>query len=238
MKKSQNYFFAALLIIFCFLVLDARLNEKMLSIKGIRIQSQSEKNKMHQANKTESRSAAHIDTSSSSTNQSAEKNSLAAFKQQLKAESNLIGQTTEHIEETEKRLQQMADNLDAYQLNYLKSVVMDLNQAGDERALAIELLSRNTSNTAAQILKEFALSNDRGLRGVAKDQEIVFKAQAIEGIAAQPEKSLALQYLSEISRKTDSAFLNDRALRAQAVIKDNVQSLEKQDQKALEKLVK
>ena len=132
----------------------------------------------------------------------------------------------------------MADNLDAYQLNYLKSVVMDLNQAGDERALAIELLSRNTSNTAAQTLKEFALSNDRGLRGVAKDQEIVFKAQAIEGIAAQPEKSLALQYLSEISRKTDSAFLNDRALRAQAVIKDNVQSLEKQDQKALEKLVK
>ena len=94
MKKSQNYFFAALLIIFCFLVLDARLNEKMLSIKGIRIQSQSEKNKMHQANKTESQSAKSVNTSNSLINQSAEKNSLGAFKQLLQAESNLIGQTT------------------------------------------------------------------------------------------------------------------------------------------------
>lgn len=238
MKKSQNYFFAALLIVFCFLVLDARLNEKILSIKGIRTQSAIEKNKLPLANKNTLKDSAGNNSLPSTAAQSAEKKSLTAFQQQLKIESDLIGQTTDHIEETEKRLQKMAEALDSSQLSYLKNVVMDLNQAGDERALAIELLSRNASSVAAQTLKEFALSNDRGLRGVAKDQEIVFKAQAIEGIAAQSQKSLALQYLSEISRKTDSAFLNDRALRAQAVIKDNFESLEKQDQKALEKLVK
>lgn len=120
--------------------------------------------------------------------------------------------------------------------DYLKSVLINKSNAGDDRALAIELLSRSQTPEAAEILKNYTITEMNDV-GVDKNQELVFKAQAIEGLAGFQDENIALSYLNEISQKTDYSFLQDRTRRAQAAIKNEAPAVEKQDLDALKKIV-
>ena len=59
--------------------------------------------------------------------------------------------------------------------SYLKLVLLSEKSSGDERAMAIELLTRNQTQEAAEILKNYTIS-DSSNGNLKSDEDIVFKA--------------------------------------------------------------
>lgn len=167
--------------------------------------------------------------------------SLQQFKTEFHHEVLQVGKTTDEPNAVENRMQSIARQMEPEHIQYLEQVLLDRKQGGDERAMAVELLSRNQSEQAENILKNFILQdqgavvNNKGQR--QQEQEIIFKAQAIEGIAGREDKSLARKHLDEIANKSSQSFLVDRAKRAKAQIDGQLRSLDSQDNEALKKLI-
>ena len=59
----------------------------------------------------------------------------------------------------------------------------------------------------------------------------------MEGIAAFPQKDLAISSLTQLNPRVSESFLKDRINRSVASLKNQAPSAEKQDEDALEKLV-
>ena len=232
--KGRNYFILALFLIFGFLLLDAKLNQKLMDLRGTAKNGPASSKLI--ANKSSEQSQNLSPRTLSS--EVLKDPEVTEFVQKFEKETELVGVPTNNLEALDARLQQFSESLTEKQILYLKDLLFNLNQSGDSRAMAIELLSRSKNTMATEILKNFSTVSNSSLTGASRDQEIVFKAQAIEGISMQPEKNLAVKYLDEISQKTDSTFLNDRAQRARAHLIDGVGTLEQQDNQALKKLIR
>lgn len=115
------------------------------------------------------------------------------------------------------------------------------DQDGDQRAMAVELLSRNKTPEALQALQDFVIYHQTdGSTGWSRQREFesVLRAQAIEGIAAYPKKELALSSLNSLSQHVSESFLRDRIARSGEYLRHGkTDPIEKQDENALKKLV-
>lgn len=163
--------------------------------------------------------------------------SVQQFKSEFKHEVAQIGQVQVDTEAVENRLQAIARQMEPEHRDYLKMILNNDKSNGDERAMAIELLTRNQTPEAAEMLKNYSIS-DSPNGNLKSDEDIVFKAQAIEGLAGYQDRNLAISYLNEISQKTNYSFLQDRVRRAQSALKNEGPTIETQDLEALKKIVK
>ncbi len=149
-----------------------------------------------------------------------------------------VGQLQSNPDEAEQKIQSLASTLTARDLNSLSNVISDKNAVGDQRAMAVELLSRHHSVEALKKLEQFVQDHDdSGTWSREREFESVLRAQAVEGIAAFPQKDLAITSLTQLNPLISESFLKDRISRSVANLKNQAPSAEKQDEDALEKLV-
>lgn len=149
-----------------------------------------------------------------------------------------IGKLQSSPDEAEQKIRLIAAALTARDLNSLSNVINDKKAVGDQRAMAVELLSRHHSVEALKKLEQFVQDHDDSSTwSREREFESVLRAQAVEGIAAFPQKDLAITSLTQLNPKVSESFLKDRISRSVAGLKNQAPSAEKQDNEALEKLV-
>jgi hypothetical protein len=170
----------------------------------------------------------------------AEKGVSPEFISQFRAEAAEIGRPQADVEQLENRLQSWARHLLLEEIKYLSEVINDLKKNGDERALALDLLGRNQSQASLSELKDFVLSKENSALDsrARRDEELIFKVQAVEEIAASSSQAEALSYLREIQNLTDQSFVKDRVQRSISHLKGLSAAPEIQDNEALKKLIK
>lgn len=191
--------------------MDYSLTQKMMRIKSSRVPAtatlKGSESKIVQA-----------DSLSTST-------SLNQFKADFKYEVSQIGRADANAdaEKIENRIQGLARQMEPEHRDYLKFVINTENLSADDRAMAIELLSRNQSEESAKILKDFALAKAPRSQAAA-ERAVIFKAKAIEGLEVYQDRRVAIGYLDEISRGAEHSFIKDRARRAEVNLKSTQSS--------------
>ncbi len=149
-----------------------------------------------------------------------------------------VSQLQENPEVAEQKMQALAGELSSRDIKKLSEVMQDAKSNGDQRAMAVELLSRHQSIDSLKQLENFI---QQPLAGGAwnrnREFESVLRAQAIEGIASYPQKDLALSSLMGLDPKLNESFLKDRIKRSMAGLKNQAPAAEKQDDNALKKLI-
>ena len=155
------------------------------------------------------------------------------FVQQLSKLNAEIGQTHEKPELIEKKLDDFSKKLSPVEIAILKSKIFDIGLNGDDRAMAVELLSRNRTAIAFNILADFISTSDQKL---SIEFETILKAQAIEGITQFSNRDEAIFMLEKLESKQSNSFLADRMRRAVVGLRFN-QPLQKQDEASLKKLL-
>lgn len=226
--KIRKYYFLCLFLLVGFLMMDHFVNQKMMRLKNPdKISNQVLQNTQKLA----------TDIVQSSAYENIDSVSLLQFKSDFKYEVFQIGQTQANPDQIENRLQGLARQMEPAHRLYLKSILIDTNMNGDDRAMAIELLSRNQTRESAEILKNYTIA-DADVTKTQTEQEMVHKAQAIEGLAVYQDRNVALAYLDEVTKKTNYQFLQDRARRAEASLKNEGPAIETQDLDALNKIIK
>ena len=124
----------------------------------------------------------------------------------------------------EEKIQSLAATLTNQDLNQLSEVMANKNSLGDQRAMAVELLSRSRSVAAIKKLEDFIKDHDDTLKwSRSREFESVLRAQAIEGIAAFPQKDFAISSLTSLDTKISESFLKDRIRRSVASLKNQAQ---------------
>lgn len=226
--KARKYYFFGLILLVGFLSMDYFLNKKIMLLKNPKMKTVISKTKAE----SESRTAASVVSIADS-----ESVSLLQFRSDFKYEVDQIGMTQANPDQIENRLQGLSRQMEPEHKIYLKTVLNNQNANGDDRAMAIELLTRNQTAESVEILKNYAANESTNL-GARAEQELVFKAQAIEGLAAYQDHPVAISYLDEIRKKTSYPFLQDRARRAEAVLKNEGPAIETQDLDALKKIIR
>lgn len=149
-----------------------------------------------------------------------------------------VSQLDEHPELTEVKLKKFAQEMSEADLKKLHQKTLDSHLSGDDRWLAIYLLSLSDANQSISLLEDVALSPSPSLAhdlGVEFEKSI--RAQAIEGLENSSNKKMALMSLNKLSQRLDDRFLLDRVHRALLHLEKGSLSLEEQDRKALENLV-
>ncbi len=139
------------------------------------------------------------------------------FETDFKNEVVQIDQIQNDPEVIENRLQSLARQMELSDRLYLKSILNNHKSTDGDRAMAIELLARNQTAESAEILKNFTTAEYQN------EHELIFKAQAIEGLAGFQDQNTALNYLNEISQKSKNQFLKDHAQKAENSLKNLIQ---------------
>ena len=160
------------------------------------------------------------------------------FTQKFSEASTEISNLQQNPSVAEEKIQSLAAALTNQDLNQLSEVMVNKNSLGDQRAMAVEILSRSRSVLAIKKLEDFIKDHDDTLKwSRSREFESVLRAQAIEGIAAFPQKDLAISSLTSLDLKISESFLKDRIRRSVASLKNQVPAVDKQDDEALRKLV-
>lgn len=230
--KGRNYFFLVLGLILAFLAVDYHFHKRIVDLNTARAVKPVDLSTGPKFQRQPTQ--AEVD-------QAAEETldleiPMEQFKKSFKFEAEQIGQTQADPEVVENRIQSLARQMDVPHIRYLEKTLMDQNANGDERAMALEFLSRNQSPEALEILKDFA-KNEGQSAGHRQEFELALKAQAVEGIGGALDKSAALNYLDEIKNQSSDSFIKDRAARVESSIRNNTAPVEEQDNEALKKLV-
>ncbi|MGZ3691099.1 MAG: hypothetical protein ACXVAX_06335 [Pseudobdellovibrio sp.] len=163
-----------------------------------------------------------------------------AFVKKFKNEVEQVGKIQNNPEQVTERLKKLADTMDKSNIDDLYEIASDDRQSGDERAMAVELLTVK-NDTASLTALQNLVANTKNINGTAwdhkKEFETVLRAQAVEGIAGYPEKEIAISTLNYLSQKVDQKFLSDRISRASNSLIMGTPSLKQQDEEALKKLI-
>lgn len=228
MLRRRVYFFGALIAVVAFLMVDYNLHKKVILSKIGQRSLAADLEKQKNSDTVKSQITKLDDQKLDQ--------SLKSFRADFVKESLSIGQIQNDPDQAELRLQVMADNLTAEQIKYLSTVLTDLNLNGDERTLAVELLSLNTGLEAHQALKAFVENEIFGF-GARVDFELALRAQAVEGLVNCSDKSVVAQSLDYLKQKTKYSFLHDREERALNFVKGYADSPQQQDNEALKKLI-
>lgn len=165
------------------------------------------------------------------------------FVQKFQQESLEIAKIQNNPEAIEKRLKELAKQMKPADVQGLYEIISDDSKDGDQRALAVELLSLKNDTTSLMALQNF-VANSTNINGNKwdrkKELETVLRAQAIESIAAYPQKDIAASTLSYLQTKVDEKFLNERIGRASTMLyndKQGQKTLQQQDDEALQELI-
>lgn len=158
----------------------------------------------------------------------------ATLKSAQKLSSNQVDPST-----LDQKMDELAKALNPIEIKKLAIVVHNKNESEDRRAMAVELLSRSKTADAVLMLKEFVASKQTSVATNVRKRELesVLRAQAIEGIAAYPQKDLALSYLNSLANQVDESFLKDRIVRSEEGIKGRTPNTQQKDEAALKQLV-
>lgn len=149
-----------------------------------------------------------------------------------------VSRLQENPEEAENKMQSLAAQLSPKDIKKLSDVMQDSKLNGDQRAMAVEILSRHQSVESLKQLENFIQQpSENGVWNRNREFESVLRAQAIEGIASYPQKDLALSSLMVLDPKINESFLKDRIKRSVAGLKNQAPAAENQDDEALKKLI-
>ena len=162
------------------------------------------------------------------------------FVQKFKKESLQLAKIQNNPELVQSRMKALADSMTPQDVQGLFEVISNDKNNGDQRALAVELLSLKNDTTSLMALQNF-VANNVTVNGTKwdrkKELETILRAQAVESIAAYPQRDIALSTLGYLQQRVDEKFLNDRIGRATASLTENAPSLKQQDDDALKKLL-
>ena len=162
------------------------------------------------------------------------------FVAKFKEEAGQIGRLQMKPEEAEERMKKLTHEMGPEEIQALFEVVSNEKNDGDQRALAVELLSLKNDTASLLALQNF-VANNLTVNGTKwdrkKELETVLRAQAVESIASFPQKEIALSTLSYLQSKVDETFLNDRIGRATANLQGHAGTIQEQDGTVLKKLV-
>lgn len=168
--------------------------------------------------------------------------SRAKFAALFKQEAAEIGRIQNDPEAAIARMKKMAQAMGPEDVKQLADIIADEEQNGDERALAVELLSIKNNTASLVALQNFVATTNKVEKikqQYKKEFETVLRAQAVESIAAYPEKQIALSTLTYLQSRVDNRFISERISRASASLMygNESQTLREQDDEALKKLV-
>ncbi|MFZ3229725.1 MAG: hypothetical protein WA160_05945 [Pseudobdellovibrio sp.] len=153
----------------------------------------------------------------------ARRNSKVIAKNNLKKNEQLIPVNSE-IKVAEKKNDRLSE-------------VAESNIAiGDQRTQAIEHIASLQTVESLKQLEDIVLKEPDSTEASA-EFETVLKVQAIEGIAAYPQKDLAISSLISIDPKINEAFLKDRIKRSLIELRAQSENSEKQVEDSLKKLI-
>lgn len=239
--RSKLWIFSLVLILVVFAVeydlAQRYFKNKPMAVQNLKTQLPSEKNNINHLPDA-SAAAGSVKVEDQKSRIANTESDLQNFETQFKLESQNISQLQSEPQKTEERLQVLANKMTQEQMQKLIQLISDQSKDGDERAMAIEMLSRRKDSESLKALEDFvAQSGDAGAWSRSHEFESVLRAQAIEGIATYPEQKEALSALNKLSKKVNESFLRDRILRSQAGLKGLAPSIENQDNEALRKLV-
>lgn len=239
--RSKLWIFSLVLIVVVFAVeydlAQRYFKNKPMAVQNLKTQLPSEKNNINHLPDA-SAAAGSVKVEDQKSRIANTESDLQNFETQFKLESQNISQLQSEPQKTEERLQGLANKMTQEQMQKLTQLISDQSKDGDERAMAIEMLSRRKDSESLKALEDFvAQSDDVGAWSRSHEFESVLRAQAIEGIATYPEQKEALSALNKLSKKVNESFLRDRILRSQAGLKGLAPSIENQDNEALRKLV-
>ncbi len=226
MKKSYWFFSLVLVAVVFFIEYDltqrtSRLNTSKLSVSSL--QTKSAKNV----------TAGGTDLVSSSDN-----SQNKSFTKKFTEVSDEISQLQQNPSVADEKIQTLAASLSAQEMNQLSQVMGDKKSSGDQRAMAVEILARNRTVQALKKLENFIKDHDDTVNwSRSREFESVLRAQAVEGIAAFPQKDLAISSLTSLDQRVSESFLKDRIRRSVSYLRNQALSPEKQDDEALGKLV-
>lgn len=137
----------------------------------------------------------------------------------------------------EKRLNDEAQALAKQDIEALALLARDTSAPGDPRATAAELLARVHKPEAVPSLESLAMEPlPKGLEPRPLAFEQALRGRALEGLGQTPG-SEADKALARLRGKIDDPFLRDRLERTAAARKGGVETPDKQDEKALRKLL-
>jgi hypothetical protein len=156
----------------------------------------------------------------------------------VKEEFERVGSLDEDPEASARRMDVLAERLKTPERKELRRMALDPFSDGDERAVAVELLARSSSEEAVPLLESIASDPPPKLQDSRQSSfEQVLRARAIEGLGEHPSPS-AVASLRRVAGRTEDAFLLDRTRRALAAREAHVPAPEKQDEDALRRLLR
>lgn len=159
------------------------------------------------------------------------------FEQNFQQLSDVVADLETAPSDTDDRIQTLSKNLSDKQMQRLAEVMKDKKAKEDQRTLAVELIARHKTVQSLKKLEDFIVEPGVESKNKKSDLESALRAQAIEGIAAYPEKDIALSTLSSLDPQVDESFLKDRISRSMATLKDQVENSEGRPKNSLQNLV-
>lgn len=156
---------------------------------------------------------------------------VASFDAQFIELSSEISRLQQNPEKAEQKIKLLAASLTPQNINKLFAVAADKSNLADQRAFAVELLSRHQSVNALVKLENF-IKHDSGTANKNRDLELesVLRVQAVEGIASFPQKDLAILSLSTLDPAMGESFLKERIRSSVASLKNQISSEKQKDQ--------
>ncbi len=162
------------------------------------------------------------------------------FIKKFKSEVGEVARLQSSPEAAQQRMNLLAAQMTKQDVSALADIISDAEQNGDERALAVELLSLKNDSASLVALQNFVATSNK-VDGITvqrkKELETVLRAQAVESIAAYPQKEIALSTLSFLQTKVDNRFISERIGRASNGLMYGTENLKQQEDDALKKLV-
>jgi hypothetical protein len=157
---------------------------------------------------------------------------IREFSELIHKESEAMSRLTDHPEEVQRRLKDLAAQMQEEQVLILKEKALNMSLEGDERFISVYVLGESKLDKAQESLEQIAVAPIPKLKESRMNtQEEIIRGQAIESIQ-EPEP------LRRVLAHTDNKFLTDRAQRTLAFREGKVPSApEKQDQEALKKIL-
>ena len=163
------------------------------------------------------------------------------FLKRFQMEAAHVGKVQANPELAKERMRILAREMTAKDVEQMYEIMSDERANGDQRALAVELLSIKNDGASLQALQNF-VANSKSISGAKwdskKELETVLRAQAVESIANFPEKDIAISTLNFLQQKVDQKFLSERIGRASLnLMSGGNKPVQQQDEEALKKLV-
>lgn len=151
----------------------------------------------------------------------------------VKKEAGAIAQLTDHPEEIEKRLKELAEKMQETDVPELQATALDTTLNGDYRFLSVYILGESSLPKAQESLETIASSPIPTLSEARlTTQEEIIRGQAVEALR-KPES------LKRVLAQADNTFVVDRAQRNLLYREGKISAApEQQDQEALTKLLK